>query len=68
MLRYLPTHEGCGLVEALSDPPVHHALNLMHARVSEPWTVAKLAALVRLSRSGFAQRFTQLVGDPPRPL
>ncbi|MDI1476507.1 AraC family transcriptional regulator [Polyangium sp. y55x31] len=65
VLRNLPTHEGCGLVEALSDPPVHHALNLMHTRVNEPWTVAKLAALVGLSRSGFAQRFTQAVGDPP---
>lgn len=65
VLRDLPTHKGCGLVEALSDAPVHHALNLMHTRVNEPWTVAKLAALVGLSRSGFAQRFTQVVGDPP---
>ncbi|PCC69227.1 AraC-type DNA-binding protein [Nannocystis exedens] len=65
VLRHLPTHEGCGLVEALSDPHVHQALNLMHTRVNEPWTVARLAALVGLSRSGFAQRFTQVVGDPP---
>ncbi|AKT41322.1 AraC family transcriptional regulator [Chondromyces crocatus] len=65
VLRWLSTHDGCGLVQALSDPPVHHALNLMHTRVDEPWTVAKLAARVGLSRSGFAQRFTQVVGDPP---
>ncbi|EYF05641.1 AraC family transcriptional regulator [Chondromyces apiculatus] len=65
VLRWLSTHKGCGLVQALSDPPVHHALNLMHTRVDEPWTVAKLASRVGLSRSGFAQRFTQLVGDPP---
>ena len=37
----------------------------MHARVGEPWTVAKLAARVGLSRSGFALRFTELVGEPP---
>lgn len=65
VLRCLPTHRGCGLAGALSDPPVHRALNLMHTRVDEPWTVARLAALVGLSRSGFAQRFTRVVGDPP---
>ncbi|MCY1054686.1 AraC family transcriptional regulator [Nannocystis sp. SCPEA4] len=65
VLRCLPTHKGCGLAEALSDSAVHRALNLMHTRVNEPWTVARLAAQVGLSRSGFAQRFTQVVGDPP---
>jgi AraC-like DNA-binding protein len=53
-----------GLV-ALSDPPIHRALSLMHAQVGRAWTVAELAARVGLSRSGFAARFTELVGDPP---
>jgi AraC-like DNA-binding protein len=66
-LRSLSTRLDCrksGLA-ALADPPVHHALALMHARVAEPWTVATLAAKVGLSRSGLAARFTELVGEPP---
>ena len=53
-----------GLV-ALSDPPIHEALSLLHAQVGHAWSVAELAARVGLSRSGFAARFTELVGDPP---
>ena len=53
-----------GLV-ALSDPPIHDALSLMHAQVAHPWTVAALASRVGLSRSGFAARFHELVGEPP---
>ncbi len=53
-----------GLV-ALSDPPIHEALSLMHARFDYTWSVAELAARVGLSRSGFAARFTELVGEPP---
>jgi AraC-like DNA-binding protein len=53
-----------GLV-ALSDPPIHKALSLMHAQVGHAWSVAELAARVGLSRSGFAARFTELVGEPP---
>ena len=59
-----PEWQGRGLV-ALSDPAVHKALELMHARVIAPWTVAKLASEVGLSRSAFAARFTDLVGEPP---
>ena len=50
---------------ALGDPPVHEALELMHAHVEKAWTVAELASRVGLSRSGFAARFTSLVGEPP---
>jgi AraC-like DNA-binding protein len=66
-LRALASRGQChtrGLM-ALSDPPVNHALSLMHARVAQPWTVARLARRVGMSRSAFAARFTQLVGDPP---
>lgn len=71
-MRSLTKTQGCrackarqhGLV-ALSDPPIHKALALMHARVDHAWSVAELAARVGLSRSGFAARFTELVGEPP---
>ena len=52
-------------LRAIADPAVGAALRLMHARPAEPWTVARLAAAVGKSRSGFAARFTDLVGEPP---
>jgi AraC-like DNA-binding protein len=54
----------CGL-RALSDPAIGAALRFMHARPAEPWTVERLAAAVAMSRSAFAARFTELVGEPP---
>lgn len=50
---------------ALADPPLRKALSLIHERPSEPWTVEGLATAVALSRSGFAARFSELVGEPP---
>jgi AraC-like DNA-binding protein len=41
------------------------ALGLMHQRPEEPWTVARIAEQVGLSRSAFAARFVELVGEPP---
>ncbi|HEX9582185.1 MAG TPA: AraC family transcriptional regulator [Gemmatimonadales bacterium] len=54
----------CGL-RAVADPAIGSALRLMHARAAEPWTVERLAQAVAMSRSAFAARFTQLVGEPP---
>ena len=56
--------ESCGL-RAVADPTIGAALRLMHARPAEHWTVERLASAVATSRSGFAARFTQLVGEPP---
>jgi AraC-like DNA-binding protein len=54
-----------GWFAGLRDPVVGRALALIHARVAYPWTTEDLAAAVHLSRSAFAERFTQLVGVPP---
>jgi AraC-like DNA-binding protein len=54
----------CGL-RAVADPAIGAALRLMHARPGEPWTVEQLASSVAMSRSAFAARFTELVGEPP---
>jgi AraC-like DNA-binding protein len=54
-----------GWFAGLRDPAVGRALALLHARVAHPWTTEALAAEVNLSRSAFAERFTQLVGVPP---
>ncbi len=50
---------------ALADPTFHHALSLIHGDFRRAWSVASLAKAVGLSRSTFAARFTELVGEPP---
>jgi AraC-like DNA-binding protein len=50
---------------ALADPAIGVALRLIHARPAENWTVERLAREVAMSRSAFAARFTELVGEPP---
>ena len=50
---------------AADDPSVGAALALMRAQPDAPWTVADLARKVGLSRTAFAARFRELVGEPP---
>lgn len=57
--------DSAGFLGALRDPSTAAALGAMHHRSEAPWTVASLAEEVGLSRSAFAARFTQLVGEPP---
>jgi transcriptional regulator GlxA family with amidase domain len=54
-----------GWLAALRDKQIGKALILLHDKPHQPWTVAGLADRVALSRSSFAARFTQLVGEPP---
>lgn len=54
-----------GWLGALIDPQVGQALGLIHQSPAEPWTVDSLASRVAMSRSAFAARFSQLVGEPP---
>ncbi|MEM9458384.1 MAG: AraC family transcriptional regulator [Myxococcota bacterium] len=64
-LRVLSTAtEGPGW-RALADPQIGRALQLLHARFGEPWTVAGLGTAVGMSRSGLAARFRDLVGETP---
>lgn len=57
--------DGGGLLGALRDPNTAAAIAAMHRRPEAPWTVASLAKEAGVSRSVFAARFTQLVGEPP---
>jgi AraC-like DNA-binding protein len=57
--------DGKGWLAGLRDRLVARALSLMHARPAQRWTVEDLARQVGMSRSGLAQRFTDLVGMPP---
>jgi AraC-like DNA-binding protein len=54
-----------GWLAGVRDPVVGQALAALHGEPSEPWTVERLARLVGLSRSVFAERFTDMVGQPP---
>lgn len=53
-----------GWVGALRDSQIGQALMLIHRAPAHPWTVAGLAGEVGMSRSAFAARFTELVGEP----
>jgi len=60
----LPIGQG-GWLGALRDPQIGAALGLIHREPHKPWTIATLAAAVGSSRSPFAARFRELVGEPP---
>ncbi|WP_435741727.1 AraC family transcriptional regulator [Nocardioides sp. SYSU DS0663] len=53
-----------GWLAALRDPRLGPALSAFHADPSRPWTTEALAAEAAMSRSSFAARFTELVGEP----
>ncbi|MFC7494002.1 MULTISPECIES: AraC family transcriptional regulator [unclassified Nocardioides] len=54
-----------GWVAGLRDPLVGSALASFHAEPGAPWTLASLAAEAGMSRSAFAARFRDLLGEPP---
>jgi AraC-like DNA-binding protein len=54
-----------GWLAGLRDRYVGKALTLMHQRPDKAWTVDALATAIGLSRSALAQRFTDLLGQPP---
>ncbi|MGB6221385.1 AraC family transcriptional regulator [Haloferula sp.] len=54
-----------GWLGALRDAQVGKAIALIHRHPTRPWSVRELAEKVGLSRSAFAARFMELVGDSP---
>jgi AraC-like DNA-binding protein len=64
--RWLEAEEpASGWIAALRDPALGPVLRAVHAEPQGPWTLESLAALARLSRSAFAERFARAVGEPP---
>jgi AraC-like DNA-binding protein len=53
-----------GWLGALRDPHIGKALQLLHKKPAEPWTLSDLGRRVGLGRSAFAARFAELVGQP----
>jgi AraC-like DNA-binding protein len=57
--------EDTGWLAGMRDRFVGKALSLMHARPEHTWSIDELSAHVGLSRTTLAQRFVDLVGQPP---
>jgi AraC-like DNA-binding protein len=53
-----------GWLGALQDPQIGRAISLIHRDPAREWTVASLARELAMSRSAFAARFTELLGEP----
>ena len=56
---------GAPWLAGVRDPAIAAALEAMHTRPENAWTVAGLARLGAVSRATFAARFASTVGQPP---
>ena len=61
-IKSLGPGEG-GWLGAMADPHIGPALQLIHERPDQPWTLDDLGHRVGLGRSAFSARFTKLVGQ-----
>ncbi|WP_019994789.1 AraC family transcriptional regulator [Aureimonas ureilytica] len=57
--------EAKGWLAAVRDPQIGRVLAAIHAEPERDWTVADLAERMGVSRSGFAAKFTAIVGSTP---
>ena len=55
-----------GWLAAVRDRQIGRALAAIHCNPRRPWTVPLLAHHLTMSRTAFASRFTELVGEPPQ--
>jgi AraC-like DNA-binding protein len=54
-----------GWLAGACDPVIGHALALMHKEPAHPWTISNLAKRIGTSRTRFAERFRQFLGESP---
>lgn len=59
------TGERQGLFASLADPRIARVLQAVHDHPGKAWTMQSMAMLACMSRSAFAERFTQLMKLPP---
>jgi AraC-like DNA-binding protein len=67
-IRVYATSEECsepGWLRALADRQISLTLHSIHENFHKPWTVAALASTAGMSRSAFAARFKEVVGEAP---
>jgi len=70
LLRWLFDHPGeigvdAGLLVGMADPQVAPVLAAVHSDPGAPWTLETMARRADLSRSAFAARFRERVGQTP---
>ena len=58
------SHHSVGWLFALGDKQMRAVIAAMHAEPGRKWTLAALARVAGLSRSSFAVRFKETVGEP----
>lgn len=66
-LRHWIEQSDCGVtgwLAALRDPLIGRAMTAVHQDPQRGWSLELLAEQACMSRSGFAARFTELVGEP----
>jgi AraC family transcriptional regulator, activator of mtrCDE len=59
------TDERRGLFASLADPRIARVLHAVYENPGLAWTMQSMASLACMSRSAFAERFTQLMKVPP---
>jgi AraC-like DNA-binding protein len=57
--------DATGWIAAVRNPQIGRVLAAVHLDPSRNWSVSALAKIVGASRSGFAQRFADIVGETP---
>ena len=57
--------QSSGWIAAVKNPDIGRVLAAIHTDPSQDWNVEELAKLMGASRSGFAQRFADAVGETP---
>lgn len=55
-----------GYISALADLQIGSALNLIHSETTAYWSVERLGEAVSLSRTAFTEKFSRMVGMPPK--
>ncbi len=64
-LRTFELEEKTGWLRALADPQIGAALRHIHSHVERGASLTELSRVAGMSRTAFALRFKQLVGQPP---
>ncbi len=62
---WLASDKRSGWLGALADPRLTRALSALHAAPGRRWTLADLAGFAGMSRTSFAERFRDVVGQTP---
>ncbi|SFG09585.1 AraC family transcriptional regulator [Neptunomonas qingdaonensis] len=60
------TSNNVGYIAALADLQIGAALNLIHSEAKAYLSVERLGAAVSLSRTAFTEKFSRMVGMPPK--